>query len=207
MYKTEVFKISNRCRSGGLASLLLVAVATSMIGCGRGSKQSVAGLDNFYMAVKDGRLVVSFLTETLHLDAGGTAPIPGLKDATLGINPDLQSKGTIFMFSFNLTTLFKDAGNGGNLRSLPGGQPIPDVTNGMLPEWDARVGAAHFNLYLSKDVFGFFIPMDFLQALPATISQEINDSHGNLLGRAYAIPTAGSGTQSGLLVLVPYVGG
>jgi hypothetical protein len=206
VYKSIASSHFRQLASRGLASLTLIAVATSMAGCGKGAK-SVAGLDNFHMGVLDGKLVVSFLSETLHLNGGGSFPIPGLKDATLGINPDLQSTGTVFTFSVDPTTLASSLSSGGKSVGLPGGQPIPDVTGGTLPEWDVKVAGADVSLYLSNDIFGFFVPMTFLQALPATVSQDIDDSHGNILGRVYAIPAAGSGSESGLLILVPYVSG
>ncbi len=206
MKKFEACSKISRLASQGLASFVLIATATSMSGCGKGS-QSVAGLDNLHMDLLDGKLVVSFLTETLHINPGGTFDIPGLQDATLGINPDFQSKGTVLTFSFDLATLFKATSSGGASQGLPGGEPIPDISGGMLPEWNAKFESLNINLYLSSDVFGIFVPMNFLKTLPSTLSQNVNDSHGNLLGRVYAIPASGTGTESGVLMLVPYVSG
>ena len=185
-----------------VAATVLVLVA----GCGKGT-QSVAGLENFHMNVSQGSLLVTFVADTIHIDAGAQGPIPGIPNSEIGLVPDLQSRGSIFSFSIPLSSLFNQSISGEITEGLPDGRALPGVSTGTLPEWGATVSQTKINIYMDRDTFGFFVPMDFLQNLPAMISQEIDDAKGNLIGKVYAIPTVGSGTESGLLVLVPYVNG
>jgi hypothetical protein len=190
-----------------VAAATVVLLSISLEGCGKG--KSIAGLDNFHADVVGTNLNVGFDAETIHLDIGvSQIPIPFLKGASLGITPDLSGKGTVFQFVVDLTQLFQNI-HPGNLIGLPNGQPLPDVTvnNGELPAWPMKVGDTELQIYLSGDVFGIFVPMNFLSSLPAMLSEDVTDSRGNLLGRVYAIPADTGGEGSGLLMLLPFVGG
>jgi hypothetical protein len=166
-------------------------------------------MQDFAVSVLKGRLYVTFLAETINWDFGATFPIPGLEDATVSIAPDLSSSGTLFQFSIDLASLV-DHGQALPLSGLPDGRDLPDIVGGKLPRWDAKFKDLTLSLYLSKDAFGLFVPISFTYkglTLPVMISVSINDEKGNLLGKAYAIPSNLSGTGSGLFVLLPYLGG
>lgn len=209
--KATDFSHSRAVTLGLMISLCFTGFTSS--GCGSGRK--VPGLESFHADVMQSRLYVSFVSTTLKWDAGLTVPIPGLDDSTVSVAPDLNSAGTVFQFVIPLATLL----NGGRalpLRGLPDGRGIPDIAGGMLPRWDFDVGSSggskfSASAYLSDDVFGLFIPLKFKTkkgvGLPFLISVEIKDERGNLLGKAYAIPQNLSGEGSGLLILLPFLGG
>ena len=189
---------------------LLAAIALTSAGCD--SSNQVPGLDGFQAAVVESRLVVSFTATTLHWNTGATVQIPGLDDAFVGANPNATGPGVVFQFTVALASLL-DGLNGGQappLAGLPDGRLLPDIEGGKLPRWDASVGALKLSLYLSDDAFAFFLPLSFSAGgvtLPQQISVNITDERGNLIGRAYAIPALAASDESGLLVLLPYLGG
>ena len=74
-----------------------------------------------------------------------------------------------------------------------------------FPSAQQKIGNTEVTFYLSDDVFGFFVPMEIPVDLPEAVSTDINDPHGNRVGRVYAIPQDGGTTQSGILVLIPYI--
>jgi hypothetical protein len=177
---------------------------------------SIPGVSNFNVGVQtegtDQHLFAGFQAANLNLTVGGSAPIPGLAAATVSITPALpvngKAGGTVFQFDVDLSNLgngitYADAG-------LPDGRPLPGIDGGILPRWEFTIDGVTIYLYLQNSTaFGFFIPIDLEDTngftLPETLSIEIDDSRGNLIGEAYAIPTAGSGTSSGLLVLIPFI--
>lgn len=184
----------------------IVACSLALTSCGSGKKK-VPGLENLNISVVSNYLYVGFLSTTLNIDAGLTLPIPGLKDATLSMAPNIDGKGTVFQLAVALKDLFQSIG--GSTSGLPDGRPLPDVLNGTLPRWDVKAGGTTLSLYLNNDAFGFFIPLKFQVGnvtLPFMVSQEIRDEHQNLLGKVYAIPSNVSGSGSGLFVLLPFKG-
>jgi hypothetical protein len=190
------------------AWLALLSLGVGSAGCGKGKK--VPGLENFEVHVIQGRLNVGFVSTTLQLDGGITLEhIPGLRDASVSIGPDLNSEGTVFLFSIGLASLLGD-GRELELAGLPDGRPLPDVVGGALPRWSATVKGLELSLYLSDDAFGLFVPLKFLDKaghlLLTTVSVEIVDERGNRLGKVYAIPSNVSGSGSGLFILLPFLG-
>ena len=174
---------------------------------------SIPGIQSFNVAVQTEsnapHLYASFVATSLNWNAGIIVPIPGLANSTIGLSPSLatngQPAGTVFQLDIDLATL----GVGDYaLAGLPDGRGLPDVSGGQLPRWEFSIRQQPFYVYLSNSVFGIFIPLNLQgpdgATLPDTISMEIDDSKGNLVGEAYAIPTAGGGTSSGFLLLIPF---
>ena len=195
-----------------IVKALSVALTLAFLGSACNST-SIPGVQNFNVAVQtesgDPHLYAAFEATALAWKAGIIAPIPGLKNATVGISPGLptngQPEGTVFQFDVDLATLgYADYA----LAGLPDGRGLPDIDGGELPRWQFSIQQQEFDLYLSSTVFGIFIPINLEgtdgATLPDTLSMEIDDSKGNLVGKVYAIPTAGGGTNSGLLFLIPF---
>ena len=204
-------KLKNR--SGKKIGVIALSVALFLAspingGCGKGKK--VPGLENFRLSVIQQRLYVAFVSTTLSWDYGVTTAIPGLKDATVTVAPDLITGGTVFQFSIGLAALLND-GKPFPLSGLPDGRAIPDIEGGVLPRWDAEIEQLKLSVYLSNEVFGLFVPLKFMSkkgvTLPWLVSMKIRDERGNLLGKVYAIPQNVGGSGSGLLILLPYLGG
>jgi hypothetical protein len=192
-----------------LTFLIVICFFPALGGCGKGQK-SVPGLENFHAGVLQANLYVNFVATALHWDSGLSLPIPGLDGANLSVAPDIESGGTTFQFSIALASLLNH-GQPLPISALPDGRDIPDIEGGQLPRWDLSVkDALTLSLYLSNDAFGLFVPLDFVSKkglmLPWMVSVKISDEKGNLLGKAYAIPSKG-GKGSGLFVLLPYLGG
>lgn len=182
---------------------------TCLSSCGKGQKK-VPGLENFHVSVLSGRLYTSFLSTSLNWDTGITMPVPGIDDSEFSFSPNLEGEGTIFQFSVGIASLLH---NGKQLpvAGLPDGRALPDIRGGGLPRWDVPVKNILLSIYLSDDAFGLFIPIVFKNksgvTLPWMVSTRIEDERGNLLGKAYALPPNINGTGSGLLILLPYLGG
>jgi len=187
-----------------VSALVFAALLSS---CDNGS---IPGVQNYDFSVKNNHLFADFVATTLQLQVGATLPIPNLKGATVGVNPYLptdgsNTKGTIFSFDVDLTQLpnvnYAVAG-------LPDGRALPDVSGGQLPRWNFEIQNIQIYVYLADGAFSIFVPIDLTSdgvALPMMLSQEIDDDRGNLVGKVYAIPQAGGTTQSGLLVLLPFI--
>ncbi|MEK6577863.1 MAG: hypothetical protein AABZ55_01435 [Bdellovibrionota bacterium] len=197
-----------KSRSGVAFTFFLLTSAFIFSSCGNGKK--VPGLEGFHTGVVQKRLYVSFISKTLQWDVGLTIPIPGLRDATVSVAPDLSSDGTVFQFSIGLEALLNH-GQAFPLTGLPDGRPLPDIQGGVLPRWDVDIKKLRMSLYLSNDAFGIFVPLAFLDqngvGLPVQISVDIEDERGNRLGRVYALPMNINRTGSGLFILLPYLGG
>lgn len=191
-----------------LTTLTLAAIILTAASC-KPNSDPIPGIKNFSTSVTQGSLYVSFVSTNLHLTAGLGFPIPGLEDATFSFGPDLQSNGTAFHFIIGLQSLV-DHGKPLPEEGLPDGRPLPDIQGGVLPRWDVEIEGIKFSVYLSNDAFGIFMPLDLTAkgvSLPVMISVSIKDDRGNLLGQGYAIPGTAAGTTSGLLLLLPYLGG
>ena len=184
-----------------VASLSLAIFGTS---CG---KNQIPGVKSFNAGVQEKRLFVSFLAIKLHWDYGGSIGIPGLPGSLVSVSPDMTTGGTLFEFSIDTTDLVSDITHGLPSKGLPDGRPLPDVASGVMPTWQLPIHSGmELSLYLSEDAFGIFVPIDLssIKGIPllTEISFEIHDQQGNLLGKAYALPS--NGGQSGLLALIPY---
>jgi hypothetical protein len=193
----------------GSLAVAVTVLWLSTAGCGKG-QNSVPGLEKFQAGVLQSRLYVSFVSTTLNWDQGITFPIPGLTDATVSVAPDLTTSGTVFQFSIGLAALL-DHAQALPKSGLPDGRALPDIEGGQLPRWDAQVKNLKLSLYLSDDAFGLFVPLSFISkgvTLPVMISVQLKDERGNILGKVYAIPSdeTQSSSQSGLFVLLPYLG-
>ncbi len=201
--KATDFFLHRACSTGLIAVLIFAAP-----GCGRGRK--IPGLENFHADVLQSSLYVSFVATQLKLDQGLTAPIPGLNDATVSVSPDLNSDGTVLQFTVPLASLLNQ-GRPLPALGLPDGRGLPDIAGGRLPRWDFKIDQLSMSAYLSDDAFGLFIPILFKTKtgikLPYLISVSVQDERGNKLGKAYAIPANASGDGSGVLILLPYLGG
>lgn len=172
---------------------------------------NIPGIATYDFSVKNNQLNADFVATTIQIQAGLTAPIPNLKGATVGMNPYLptdgsNTKGTIFSFNIDLTQL-PDVNYA--VAGLPDGRALPDVSGGQLPRWNFEIQNVQIYVYLADGAFSIFVPIDLSSdgvALPDMLSQEIDDERGNLVGKVYAIPQQGGSTQSGLLVLLPFIG-
>ena len=185
---------------------LLVSFSLAILGTSCGKNQ-VPGIKKFNAGIQEKRLFVSFLAIKLRWDYGGSIGIPGLPGSLVSVSPDMTTGGTLFEFSIDTTNLVADITHGLPLKGLPDGRALPDVASGVLPRWQVPIHAGlDLSVYLSEDALGIFVPIDLssIKGIPLAtmISFEIHDQAGNLLGKAYAIPS--NGGESGLLALVPY---
>src|SRR4051812_19245814 len=158
----------------GLALLMALPIAS----CGQG-KVDIPGIDRFTVNVLQKRLYVSFVATELRWDDGLTFPIPGLKDATISVSPDISSDGTVFQVAIPLASIINDR-TGFPYSGFPDGRALPDVAGGELPRRDFRIKDVDLSLYLSDDAFGFFVPLKLGSGgkfLTSLISVFIEDEH------------------------------
>jgi hypothetical protein len=193
----------------------MIAAATSHIGCGKGKKKSVPGIERFQAGILDQRFYLSFAAPFLPIDQGLTIPIPRVEGALLTVGPDLTGSGSLIQFSAELQRL------GQSLQSflqapeqgLPDGRPLPDIRDGKLPRFDfSWSGQSRISLYLSGEAFAVFFPISLRipggASLLVPLSIPLKDESGNSIGRAYAIPDRVGAkpdepASGGILVLIP----
>jgi hypothetical protein len=200
---------------GRTAAIYKILLATSLIlllsSCGSG-KKSIPGIANFDVGVIQNHLYASFVSTNLNWDAGGTVPIPGLKDATVGISPYLPTdgsplEGTVFQFSIGLDSL---GATNYALAGLPDNRDLPDIQGGKLPRWSFSIKKEPIYLYLADEAFAIFVPLKLQTSagvsLNVMVSATIQDERGNRVGKIYAIPSVANGNISGLLVMLPFPG-
>ena len=187
---------------------LCVAVLTPLLFLSCNSPQ-IPGIARYGVGIQNQHLYVNFVASSLHIDVGVTVPIPNLPGATVGVNPYLpapgETGGTLFEFDVDLTQLKE---KNFDVAGLPDGRALPDIAGGALPRWTFTVKGVALDLYLGNGAFAIFVPVDLSAdgySLPAMISEEVDDTRGNEIGKLYAIPTQGGATVSGVLILLPFI--
>ncbi len=141
-----------------LIALSTLGFATS---CGNNSSSNIqiAGVNGPTVTLLQDNLMISMVFENVQLDGGLRYNIPKYKYSYLEISPDLQSSGTLMSISVSLKDIVDGGLDGLDPQKLPGGRSLPGVTGGSLPAVAFSIEKFHnMSFYLSKDVFGIFIP-------------------------------------------------
>ena len=119
----------------------------------------IPGVKGPNIEIVDQSMVISLDFETISFEFGGTFDIPKITGSTVGVNPSLDTGGTLLQISLDMNQI-----TNGNIiledaASLPGGRPLPGIREGKLPSVAMTVPKfKDMTFYLSKKVFGIFIP-------------------------------------------------
>lgn len=188
----------------------MMVLVFGFMGCG--SKKNPAGLQDFHLNVKNGRIHLAFVSTAAQWDVGVTLPVPQLGDATLSIQPDVQSSGVIFGFSAEIDQMLSRSVYFEN-SALPDGRLIPGVVGGHMRRTDVQVRDDYLvSMYFSNEAFGFYAPIRFskkeiVKFLFKPLRFWITDPKGNRMGRGYVMPpTSSDGTGAGVMILLPFLG-
>lgn len=197
-------------REGVVVTLMAYGLLLSLAGCGSNTDVSGAtginGVSKYQVTINNGhaRLVVVF--DNVNIDAGARIPLRRPANAFIELGPDFESGGTMLALSVPLANMF-EGGNGLPSMGLPDGRPLPHIRSGALASMavDLPVFGQSW-LYLARDVFGIFIPVE-LPDFPLMVTTRIRDDQGNVLGVVSGIPRGRTGSISGVLFLFPIDGG
>ncbi|NUM88241.1 MAG: hypothetical protein HUU37_03465 [Bdellovibrionales bacterium] len=196
-------------KEGLMVTLAVYGLLLSLSGCGNiqaGGDTGIDGVSKYDVTIANGqaRLVVIF--DNLNVDAGARIPLRRPAGAFIELGPDFQTGGTMLALSVPLANMF-EGGGGLPTMGLPDGRPLPHVRAGSLAALATDLPVfGQCWLYLARDVFGIFIPVD-LPNLPLTVTTRIRDGQGNVLGVVSGIPRGRTGSISGVLFLFPIDGG
>lgn len=180
---------------------LFVTLIISLFFTSCGSQTDMAkipGVDGPFFNVQDGKILLTIGFENLNIDQGLTLPIPRLKNSDFSVVPRLEG-GTLFQVGLDPKDFESDDFRVVPSTTLPDGRPFPFTVDGTLPA--LAVNTPRFldsTFYLSKDVFGFFIPVKYPLDVSAFTRIKIN---GQQVGLATIIKPNPSGTGSGVMMI------
>ena len=146
-------------------SVLLLSLFIGLLGlaCGKmGSNIKIPGVSGPYFHMSEDYVQISTVFERLNLSTGVRYNIPEYQGSYIELGPDLQSSGTLLSINVKLENILDEDLLFMDPKKLPGGRPIPSISSGELPAMALHSRElSNLTFYLSKDVFGVFIPLDF----------------------------------------------
>jgi hypothetical protein len=192
-------------------ALILLSLTLSLSGCGKGSGKNIKipGVDGPRVAFVDNKMTLWVVFQALQLDLGARFQIPHAENSFIEVGPDLQSNGTLFSIALDIADIKRLSNNSVNLLdplTLPGGRPLPGITEGYLPGVAVQVPRwKDITFYFGGQVFGAFLPVRMgIQDIVATY-RFYSDS-GVRIGNLSLIGQDSSGANSGFLLLIDLSG-
>ncbi len=181
-----------------LSSLLVTA-------CGDGSDGrniEIAGVDGPHVTLVDQYMTVSMVFENLNVEGGLRYIIPRYPNSYVEIGPDFESDGTLMVFKMNLNDVFDMDTRTLDPQALPGGRALPGVASGTLPAVAFSIPEFHnVSVYLGRDVFGLFVPVDSLGIGQSMLTARFYSS-GSRVGNISLVGQDINGENSGILLLL-----
>ncbi len=186
--------------------ILPITLCLSMLlfSCGTGTdggNQVIPGIDGPTVVLDGDYMRIAFVFEQIETNGGITLPIAQYPNSTIEIGPALSGSGTLMAFSIYLGDVFDGKLTQLDPQKLPDGRPLPGVPSGALPAVAFTIEQWYnVSLYLSKDVWGVFIPVDINLSGIFTSSFKTDGKKIGVLsivGKA----TDGSGQSGALLML------
>lgn len=191
------------------ATLMLITLGIS--GCGKGSGKNIKipGVDGPRVAFVDNKMTLWVVFQALQLDLGARFQIPHASNSFIEVGPDLQSNGTLLSIALDIGDIKRLANNSINLLdplTLPGGRPLPGITEGYLPGLAVQVPRwRDITFYFGSQVFGAFLPVRMgIQDIVATY--RFYSDTGVRIGNLSLIGQDNSGANSGFLLLIDLSG-
>jgi hypothetical protein len=142
-----------------------LTLALSVSACGRGSSKNVKidGVDGPRVNYVDGKLTMAVVLKNAQIDFGVRIPLPYMPESFLEVGPDFASNGYLInlgIASKDVIALAKDHVNELDPMTLPGGRPLPGISEGFLPGLAVQVPKLNdIVFYAGAALFGVFIPV------------------------------------------------
>lgn len=196
-----------------MAALLVasVAIAAPLTGCKGKSKKNpvIENVDGPYVGYVNGQFTLSMVIKNLSYDVGLRLPVPNTQDSFLEVGPDLQSNGTLVMMAMStadIEHLSKNAVHFLDPMALPGGRPLPGISDGYLPAVAVEVPKLkNVVFYVGSNVFGAFVPVNLpWEDYMGTF--RFYDATGTRVGNLSIIGKDENKENSGVLLLVDIKG-
>ena len=195
------------------SSRLVVFLATSLIvlasasGCGKGSSKNVKieGVDGPKVNFVDGKLTMAVVLKNAQIDFGVRIPIPYMPQSYLEVGPDFASNGyliNIGVDSKDVIALAKDHIHELDPLTLPGGRPLPGISDGFLPGLAVQVPRLNdMVFYVGAALFGVFVPVD-LPWKDYIGTFRFHDGAGDAIGNISIVGRDSEPHTSGFLLLL-----
>jgi hypothetical protein len=176
-------------------------MASLAVSCGdQPQLPEIQGVKGPFFNVMDGKVLISMTLEQMSIIGGARIPLEKLPNSYVEVTP-AQFGGTFFQVALSLEEIEGTDWTLVDPQALPGGRPLPGVVGGQLPSFAVTVpDLADSTFYVSKKVFGFFLPMkvDAAGAL-ITFRLYMQDKH---IGNISVVGQDQNGEHSGLLLLL-----
>lgn len=194
-----------KMKSALLATLILAT--SSACKSGNGTNVDVDGIDGPHVTFVDNKFMMTIVFNTIDFDGGIRIPLHPQKmpNSYIEVGPDFASNGLLMVLAVDVADIAVLTGGAIiplDPLTLPGGRPLPGVSQGFLPGLAVSVPRwKNTTFYVGKTVFGAFIP------LPIPLSQIVGtfrffDSRGNRIGNLSIVGKDEQGANSGVLLLI-----
>jgi hypothetical protein len=183
----------------------LLFAASSCLNQGEGRK--IPGLNGPKVNIQDGKVVLSLELENISMDLGLTLPISKkMKNSSVSIMPAMHDDGTmggtLIRASFDLRDVESDHFKVVPSQTLPDGRAFPYMVSGTLPSLAFNIPKAkNATFYVSKKVFGIFLPLKISKDLVGSIHYRIK-INGKYYGAVSLIRPDVNGEGAGVLALL-----
>jgi hypothetical protein len=185
-----------------LSYLLMGALMFGATSClNQEDGQYIPGVDGPHVNIQDGKILLSVELVNIHLDAGITATIPKMKSSSFTVSPAFDG-GTLLRVAFDLKDVESDHFKVVPHETLPDGRAFPFLIDGTLPALAINVPKAKdATFYVSKKVFGFFLPIKLPEDFNLSVHYRIK-INGKSYGVVSLIHPDASGEGAGIVALL-----
>jgi hypothetical protein len=189
--------------AGASLAVLMAITLTACGGAGTGQNHTIEGITGPDVEVVNGRLVLSMVFQNIHIDGGGTIPIPKYPNSSVQFGPDFQSSGTLLVLTVSVTDFLGDKGTFFNPQTLPGGRPLPGIAAGVVPAIAIQVPQLmNMVFYVGPDVIGVFVPFSKLDMAGTILSFRFYNKAGAPVGMLSLVGSDAQGKNAGVLALI-----
>lgn len=181
-----------------LFPLLILSVFT---GCGNQPElPNIPGVKGPYFNITNGQIVVSTVFTQFSIPAGFKVPVDKLENSHVEFTVN-QEGGTLLQAYIDIEEIENEDFSFADPETLPGGRPLPGVIGGELPALAFTLEQAKDStFYVSKKVFGFFVPVDLgIEESILTWPLKIDGKH---IGNVSAVGNDENGENAGFLLLL-----
>ncbi len=183
--------------------MLMAITLTACGGASKGKNTIISGVTGPDVEVVNGRVVLSMVFQDIHIDGGGSIPIPKYPNSSIQFGPDFQSAGTLLVLTISVTDFLGDKGASFDPQTLPGGRPIPGIAIGVVPAIAIQVPKLmNMVFYVGSNVLGVFVPFGKLNMAGAIVSFRFYNKAGNPVGMLSLVGSDAAGKNAGILAMV-----
>jgi hypothetical protein len=190
-----------------LSSLMTLGLLSTS--CGNGTSASnikIPGVSKSAITLGNDSVLIAFVFDGIHLDAGLRYNIPKYPNSYLEISPDLQSAGTLMSINIALKDVTGSLLQNLDPQTLPGGRALPGVASGRLPAVAFSIEKFHgVSFYVGPKLFGLFVPLNNLGIGSSIITARYFVS-STRVGNISLVGADANGEHSGLLLMLDLSG-